>query len=221
MTAVVAPQIAIEIIDKVEAAPNQEPQTLDRIAADHGLTLPELRALLARRRTPVVRRPTPPVDEQPDQPMKKACSKCAEVKPLTEYFPNKNTKDGRASWCRKCNNDRPRTPARMVEGRARGRAYRLLAKAHPVEFEQIFAAETQKAIAEHERVAQEAQARGQADAAVARIKPGPKRREQSDAIERLDVARCPKCHRYHDAGHQANGATQDCDTTLQQQDGAA
>lgn len=61
--------------------------------------------------------------------------------------------------------------------------------------------ETAKAWAEHERVAAEAAARGQSDAPVARLKTGPKRREQTDVVERLDVARCPKCHTHHDAGH--------------------
>ena len=37
--------------------------------------------------------------------MKKKCTKCGEVKPLTLFPKDKNKKDGHHPWCRKCNND--------------------------------------------------------------------------------------------------------------------
>lgn len=32
----------------------------------------------------------------------KSCTKCREMKPLTDFYTNKNTKDGRQSCCKKC-----------------------------------------------------------------------------------------------------------------------
>lgn len=200
MTASIAPQVARELLALVDASDRTD-RALDRIAADHGLTLAELRTLVSRRGTPLVRRVAAPADEVPDVPTK-ACTKCTQVKPLTEFFTNKETRDGHASWCRSCNNGNRRpTPSRLIRNRARGRAMFTLAQRHAAEFEQLLEEETTKAWAEHERVAAEAAAMGNTDAEVARLKTGPKRREQTDVVERLDVARCPKCHEHHDAGH--------------------
>lgn len=189
MSAVVPPVIAERIVAQAQETDGSR-RALDAVAGRHGMTLTELEALIA----------SPPKAEPT-----KACTKCGQTKPLSEFFANPSTKDGRASWCRVCNNKRERTPARMVEGRARGRAYRRLAKAHPEEFDRLFAEETAAAIAEHERVQAAAAARGQADAPVARLRSGPKRREETDAVQRLDVARCRTCHTHHDAGHACPG----------------
>lgn len=34
----------------------------------------------------------------------KACTKCGELKPLTDFHRNRNEKDGHAFWCRACLN---------------------------------------------------------------------------------------------------------------------
>ena len=35
---------------------------------------------------------------------KKRCTKCGEVKPLTDYHRNKSKHDGRETWCKTCKN---------------------------------------------------------------------------------------------------------------------
>lgn len=200
MSAVIAPQVAAEILAKVDASDGSD-RALDRIAGEHGLMLRELRALMARRRTPI-RKVTAPRDEEPDVPAgSKPCTRCTQVKPLAEFYPDPSGKHGRKSICRTCQNQRQPTQARMMRNRGRKRANAILAQRHRAEFQQLLEQETEKAWAEHERLVAEAEARGQHDAAVARLKPGPKRQEETDVAQRLDVARCPKCHTHHDEQH--------------------
>lgn len=194
MTAVIAPQIAIEILALVDASDGTD-QALHKIAGDHGLMLPELRALMARRPGTVVRNVTAPANEP------KVCSACNTTKPRTEFYPNPKTSDGLDSRCRSCNNTRPHTETRLLRNRARSRAYAQLAEAHREEFDRLYAAAYAEAQAEHTRIAAAAVAKGQSDAQVARIKRGPKRAEETDVVQRLDVARCPSCHTHHDADH--------------------
>lgn len=201
MSAVIAPQVAREILALVDASDHTD-RTLDRIAGDHGLTLAELRTLIARRGTPLVRRVSRPADEEPEPtPKSKACSKCKKVQPLSEFHSHSQTRDGKSSQCRKCNSKRPPTVNRLVRTRARGRAMYLLVENHRAEFEQLLEEQTVIAQAEHDKVAAAAAEKGLPDAPVARLMSGPKRREQTDILERLDVARCPTCHTHHDADH--------------------
>lgn len=187
MAAVLNAAARAEVVAQARATDGSR-RALDAVAEAHGLMFPEMEAILAK-----------------PAPASKTCTKCQQTKPVSEFFPNRTASDGLASWCRKCNNTRERTPGRVVEGRARGRAYRRLAAAHREEFDALFAEETNKALAEHERIQAEAAARGQADAATARLKVGPKRRGETDVVQRLDVARCTTCHTHHDAGHECPG----------------
>lgn len=199
MTAVIPPAMAVEILAQVDACDGTD-RALDRIAAQHGLMLRELRALMARRPT-AVRKVVAPAGEEPDVATSKPCSRCSAVKPLAEFYPDPNGKHGRKSICRTCQNQRQPTQARMLRNRARKRANAILAERHRAEFLQLLEAETEKAWAEHEQLEAAAAARGQHDAAVARLKPGPKRQDETDVTQRLDVARCPTCHTHHDSAH--------------------
>jgi hypothetical protein len=202
VTATLPPAVVTEIFRKVDST-DGSPRALDRIAAEHGMMLAELRTLLARRRTPLVRRPAnvPPSGEA--QGRRKACSACGEIKPYDDFYEATNTISGRMSQCIKCNNSRPPTPSKIVRNRARNRAYQVLANAHAEEFKAIMVRELAAAAAEHARLQQVAA--GRPDAAIARLRPGPKRKGETDAAERLDVARCPSCHTHHDAAHQCPG----------------
>ena len=201
MSASLPPNVIVEIFAKVDAT-DGSPRALDRIAGDHGLMLPELRTLLARRRTPLIQKPTgvPAQGETEARGNHKPCSACGEVKPYEDFYEATNTLSKRASQCIKCENSRPPTPSKIVRGRARNRAYQLLAKAHAEEFKALYNRELAAAEAEHARL--QKAAAGRPDAAIARLKPGPKRKGQTDTTERLDVARCPSCHTHHDAEHQ-------------------
>jgi hypothetical protein len=35
--------------------------------------------------------------------MSRTCTKCKVAKPVSEFYPNKNGKDGFGTWCKKCN----------------------------------------------------------------------------------------------------------------------
>lgn len=131
---------------------------------------------------------------------KKACTNCGETKPADEFLPSNETVTGLSSQCRTCNNRRNPTEARIVRNRARSRATAALVKAHQAEFDRIMATELEKAQVEHARL--RAAAAGQHDAEIARLKPGPKRSDETDVVQRLDVARCTSCHTHHDALHE-------------------
>lgn len=134
-------------------------------------------------------------------PTTKACTKCKKVQPTSEFYPDNQMKDGLQSHCRTCNNDRQPTVTKLVYNRARRRAAAYLEKKYAEEFAARIAIELEHARTEHERLTAAAAARGQSDAEVARLKPGPKRTTEADTVERLDVARCPSCHTHHDDVH--------------------
>lgn len=205
MTALVPPDVAQEIYHQVGDARTKTADQLDAIAAANGLTLPELADVCRRVSNMQNALTVPPVGV-------KVCSKCKVTQPLDEFHAHSQTRDGKSSQCRKCNSKRPPKASRIIRTRARGRAMYRLLEAHRTEFEQLLEEETVKAQAEHEEVTAVAAERGQPDAAVARLKSGPKRKTQTSATERLDVARCPKCHQFHDAGHQVVA----CDTDQQE-----
>lgn len=140
-----------------------------------------------------------PIPEPAPTPDEKACVRCTETKPLSEYPPDTNTRSGRSGVCRTCQNKRPPTETRIVINRARSRASARLVKAHHTEFLRLYEEELAAAKAEHARLTQAAA--GHHDAPVARLRPGPKRQDQTDVVERLDVARCQTCSTHHDATH--------------------
>lgn len=132
---------------------------------------------------------------------RRTCSSCETEKPIDDYYVQSNGPGGRMSQCIKCNNDRPPTEARIVRQRARSRATMQLIEVHRDEFTRLIEAETVKARAEHAALTAAAEAAGNHDAAVARLRPGP-RRAGEDSADRLDVARCRSCHTHHDADHE-------------------
>jgi len=48
------------------------------------------------------------LDEREQRTLSKRCSKCYETKPLEEFPPRKDSRDGRKSWCRVCRTKRDR-----------------------------------------------------------------------------------------------------------------
>jgi transposase len=54
----------------------------------------------------------------------KTCSRCGRTKPLADFPPHNQRKDGRQAYCRSC-------------ARAENRALWILAKRHPTEFAAI------------------------------------------------------------------------------------
>lgn len=130
------------------------------------------------------------------------CSQCGAEKPLDDFYEQAKGRDGRMAHCIACNNDRPPTEARIIRQRARHRATARLLEEHRDEFTRLLEEETVKARTEHARLAEKAAATGNDDAAIARLRPGQKRRTEQDAADRLDVARCRSCHTHHDAEHE-------------------
>lgn len=104
--------------------------------------------------------------------------------------------------CRDCNNKRPPTETRIIANRSRSRAMADLAKRHADEFEALFEKHKQDALDELERLRQAAAEDRTDDLDLPRLKPGPKRNTDQSVIDRLDVARCPHCHNYHDNAHE-------------------
>jgi hypothetical protein len=200
---------------------DRSPANLRQVAEDFGLLDQELGALLRRsddaarhRGAPVpsplaVARPVPRPPSAPVVPLREpeprvvtlTCTTCEQTKPETEFYPDPNAKSGRNSACRACNNRRDPSVQRMVRTRARNRAMAALMTRHREEFERLYQQEFVDALQEHYTLAAEAAAAGFPDAEVARLKPGPKRREETSVIDRLDVARCPRCHTHHDEDH--------------------
>lgn len=196
MTAVLNAEARARIVEEAKQTTGT-PAELDALAVRHGLLFSELLEVLKQH---TGRQPGPaPRRGQAAAPDSKACTNCQETKPLGEFYPDDNNRDGRASWCRTCNNRRQPTQTRMLRNRARNRASAALVKAHPDEFERLYAIEFQKAEVEHQRLV--TAAAGRPDADVARLKPGPKRSDEDDVTQRLDVARCPSCHTHHDDKH--------------------
>lgn len=132
----------------------------------------------------------------------RACGTCGKEKPVGEFYSHDNGHGSVVSGkhCRDCENSRPRRPtvARAVRNRARHRAFQRLAEEQQERFAVLLEEETAKAQHEHDVL----QAIGGLPdpTEVVRIKPGPKREGQS-VLERIDVARCRRCHTHHDRGH--------------------
>lgn len=75
----------------------------------------------------------------------KTCTHCHVEKPLTQFPPNPNTRDGLQSWCRACyaayQRERRSQPGGRAQDRARtrarGRALEELARLHADDFERL------------------------------------------------------------------------------------
>lgn len=130
---------------------------------------------------------------------RRTCRLCDTEKPIEEFYRVQSGRGGRMAHCIACNNKRPPTKVRMCRNRARSRAYTILAKRHADEYELLYRTEYAAAVREHERL--QAGAAGNADAEHARLRPGPVREGES-RIDRLDTARCQRCHTHHDAEHE-------------------
>jgi hypothetical protein len=66
---------------------------------------------------------------QSESVIEKACSKCQEIKPLSEFHRSASSRDGRTSRCRTCRSENARTYAarrRAAERAAEDRGARLL-----------------------------------------------------------------------------------------------
>jgi len=53
---------------------------------------------------------------EPFPPSEKRCPDCGEVKPLEAFCRNKNTRDGRACYCKLCHNARTKESVQRVHG---------------------------------------------------------------------------------------------------------
>ena len=94
------------------------------------------------------------------------------------------------------------TAARLIDQRARRRATQALLRAHHDEFQMLLMAERARATEEAERLVSARPPTAHQHAASepprlmsGRYKPG------QNATDRIDVARCRRCHEHHDAGH--------------------
>lgn len=132
----------------------------------------------------------------------KACPNCGETKPLDDFYPHPQTRDGRHLRCKKCDNARPRkvTAAKVNRMRARHRALADLIKFHEDEFQALLAIRLAEAREEAEALANSPEAAEHYQDEPVRLKPG-KRMPGEKAGDRIDVARCPHCIRHHDRGH--------------------
>lgn len=91
------------------------------------------------------------------------------------------------------------TQARLIDQRARRRATQALIEKHPEEYYELL----QEALREARSEASQLQVtvtRAHGHEMPARIMPG-RRLAGQTAVDRIDVARCPECVSYHDAGH--------------------
>ena len=53
----------------------------------------------------------------------KACTKCKDIKPLSNFYKRKDTKDGRVSWCKDCKNKDRLRYKRAANYQQHGREY--------------------------------------------------------------------------------------------------
>lgn len=184
---------------------------ITQLAQRHGWPQPvsmrRAAAVLRGNRPGGIKTPVVPAAEAPKKPGpkpkrlvdEKRCASCSKTKPAAEFFAVKHTATGLSSHCRDCENRRSPTETRMIRVRARHRAMAALVESHRDEFARLLDLETVKAREEHEKLKQASD--GNPDAGLARLKPGPKRKGQTDVTERLDVARCQSCHTHHDDEH--------------------
>lgn len=129
----------------------------------------------------------------------RVCSICETTKPINDFYRNDRSRGGRMAHCIACNNQRPPTMVRICRNRARSRAVAILAQRHADEYEALYQEQYDGALREHEQL--QAAAAGNPDAEHARLRPGPVREGESK-LDRLDVARCVRCHTHHDAEHE-------------------
>lgn len=94
------------------------------------------------------------------------------------------------------------TEARLVDQRARRRATQALINNHKQEYEDLLTAFKVEAIAELDMLPapQVSEHHPTRPPQPVRLKSGP-RLEGQQAVDRIDVARCPHCISYHDRGH--------------------
>lgn len=80
----------------------------------------------------------------------KRCTRCGEMRMSGDFSPNDNTRDGRQSWCKPCYReyrrsqhvkDPERRKAERMQAAAYDEAERRLRKAHPEEFQRLYAEE--------------------------------------------------------------------------------
>lgn len=132
----------------------------------------------------------------------KTCRTCSKSKPLSDFYVNAKSADGRFTDCKPCHNAKPKkvTDARVARNRARHRAVADLIDRHAAEFESLLEARIREAEAEVEELSADARARKHYKDELVRLRPGP-RLSGEKAGDRIDVARCPDCVRHHDRGH--------------------
>lgn len=119
---------------------------------------------------------------------------CGAVKDVGEFYTHGNGKDDKKylrSVCRDCENAKPRkqTRAKVIARRARQRAMALLLEESADRFAVLYARERRVAETEYDLLGEGVI-----------LRPGPARADQS-VVERIDVARCRRCHTNHDRGH--------------------
>lgn len=191
---------AEEVIRRYQAG-----ESSTAIGADYGVTAGAVTNLLHSRGAKVRDRKQAqrshygltPKRPKPDRPGEKVCNQCSRSRPRSEFEASKNAADGLLGTCRDCRR-RPPTLSRAIRNRARHRAYAVLIERHQAEWEQLLSAKTIEVTVELDRIRKAAGSNGDP---VPRLKPGPRRKDQSDVIERIDVARCRACHTHHDAKH--------------------
>lgn len=130
----------------------------------------------------------------------KLCTKCDVEKPLTDYYPDSDAKDGRRSACRRCMNAAQATGSKVVRNRARHRAIAELVKRHEDEFSDLLSLYLHEAAQEAQALAQTPEAAAHYSSTPVRLRPGARQPGQKPG-DRIDVARCPHCVKHHDRGH--------------------
>lgn len=135
----------------------------------------------------------------------KSCPNCREIKPATErwFYRDKNSRDGLMSWCKTCNNARPRpqTRNRLIRVRARNRAMQRLIDLHPEQFAALYESERADAIEEDERLSADPENAAQFDGAAIRLRKGRRRNEEDPEVARIDENWCARCSAYHSRDH--------------------
>ena len=123
---------------------------------------------------------------------------CGATLPLAEF--NRTGGEWYRNVCKDCDNRRPRKPteARTIRNRARHRAKARLID----EFRDRYDALLEEEIYAAEREFATLAALGDYDDPTepVRLRPG-QRRAGQDPLDRIDVARCRRCHAHHDASH--------------------
>lgn len=139
----------------------------------------------------------------------KHCPHCDQDKSVEDFHSSKQSWDGLMGWCRTCMNTRPAPPQTLVRAcrnRARSRAMSELTRLHPEEFDKLYKRFHKEALEEATELAEAEAAKelyGDGPGEHVRLRPGRRNKEQS-VVDRIDVARCPECVRFHDRGHKCD-----------------